>query len=269
MYNQIARLAREVQNEADTMANIEALEEGKEYIPLQQSSFVLYLPGGNNNNNYALQDRRLDVALLRDIVSLKRCARRAYVVSKLTRGRRVLEEEYVVAERSARARAAKSRREHNLTLRTCTAVLPHLRDRPNLYHQVSSHISMLIDCNGSKSSSSCSDSRGRSAKKSWFNNDDDLSSSDCSSLSGSLSSSQELWKDVQRLDELIDFMTDGTFVKSAFQQMKQTIEVEAKALQKQEMDQLDSDQVLIGDYRQHHAKLDAVFDDVPDLLQIE
>ena len=50
-------------------------------------------------------------------------------------------------------------------------------------------------------------------------------------------SSRDYWEDVQRLDEIIDTLADGSFAKAAFVTMKMSAVAEARALQKLEVEQ--------------------------------
>ena len=214
VYNQIARLAKEVQNEADELAQAEAREEGEEYFPLKRNCFVMHI--SENIRHYTIEDRKLDVALLTDLVTLKR---RAYVAVKLNRGKYVLENEIKAMERAQKQAARDSVKERSLMLQTYTSVLPHLRDRPNLYSQVCAHISMLVE------GDAAAQKRIVPAKIPVEAGEPEISS-------------HEQWLDVQRLDELIDVMIEGSFVKAAFETMKMSAVADAKATQQKEAERI-------------------------------
>ena len=232
VYNQISKLTREIQNEADDLAQREAREEGEEYMPLKRSSFVMYMP--TKSLNYTMMDRKLDLAHFTDLLSVQR---RAYVATQLEMRRSALEEEIKSLEKSMKDALRNRARERSLMLQTFASVLLYLQDRPNLYNQVCAHIAMLVEDNADAHLQIMpmaipQDTEGH-----------DLSS-------------QEYWKDVQRLDEIIDVLIDGSFVKAAFETMKLRAVAEAKAMQKMEADRLSSSR----DYPQHRM---ALLEDVP------
>ena len=232
VYNQISKLTREFQDEADALAEREAREEGEEYNPLKRSSFVMYMP--TKSLNYTMLDRKLDLALLTDLLSVQR---RAYVATKLELRRGALEQDIKSLEKSMKDAVRNRMKERSLMLQTFTSALLYLQDRPNLYNQVCDHIAMLVDDDSNPAHRVIP-----------------MTIPHETGVNGL--SSHEHWKDVQRLDEIIDVLMDGSFVKAAFETMKLRAVSEAKAMQKIDAEKLTS----LRDYPQHHM---ALLDDIP------
>lgn len=238
VYNQIAMLTKEFQNEADFLAQGEAKEAGVAYKPLARTPFVMHFPA--DVSQYTMEDRKVDVALLSDILAIPR---RSLVAAKLSRGKMVLENDLKQMEReyaqllAAQKRAARAAQvapatpvaapsvapaapprvtQGSLTTtQTLTMILPSLVDRPALYNQV---------CNLIQSSSEEDKTSPEvTPEKRDYNRE---------------MSSEERWKDVERLDEIIDFLEDGTVAKASFEGMKLTALAEAKAAQKIEAERM-------------------------------
>lgn len=232
VYNQISKLTREVQNEADELAQREAREEGEEYIPFKRSSFVMYMP--TKNLNYTMVERKLDLALLTDLLSVQR---RVYVTTRLEIHRNSLEQEIKSLEKSMKDAVRNRVKERSLMLQTFTSALLYLQDRPNLYNQVCAHIAMVVEDHSDVHLQLIPMAIPQETE-------------------GHSLSSQEYWKDVQRLDEIIDVLMDGSFVKAAFETMKLRAVAEAKAMQKMEAERLSNPR----DYPQYQM---ALLEDVP------
>jgi hypothetical protein len=207
VYNQIAKLAERLQNEADEMALTEAKAAGEEYKPLKRTHFVMYMPV--NSPNLPIADRKLDLALVTDLVSVKR---RSMVILMLNSIRMRMQQQIKSMEADQQASARRETEERSLMLQTYISVLPRLRDRPSLVSQVGAHIAMLVDGDADKYMGAApEEERARS--------------------------SRDYWEDVQRLDEIIDTLADGSFAKAAFGTMKMSAVAEARALQKIEVEQ--------------------------------
>lgn len=237
VYNQIAMLTKEFQNEADALAQGEAKEAGVAYKPLPRTPFVMHFPA--DVSQYTMEDRKVDVALLSDILAIPR---RSLVAAKLSRGKMVLENDLKQMEReyaqllAAQKRAARAAQvaptpaappvvpaaapprvsQGSLTTtQTLTMILPSLADRPALYNQVCNLIQL----------SSEEDKTSPEVTPEKRDYDREMSS-------------EERWKDVERLDEIIDFLEDGTVAKASFEGMKLTALAEAKAAQKIEAERM-------------------------------
>lgn len=211
VYNQIAKLAERLQNEADEMALTEARAAGEEYKPLKRTPFVMHMPV--NSPNLPLADRKLDLALVTDLVSVKR---RSIVALLLSNIRMRMQQQIKSMESDLQASTRRETKERSLMLQTYISVLPRLSDRPSLVSQVGAHIAMLVDDN--------SDVRKYMMSVKIPEED-----------GGRARSSRDYWEDVQRLDEIIDTLTDG-FAKAALVTMKMGAVAEARAMQKVEVE---------------------------------
>mmetsp|Transcript_17209 Transcript_17209/g.26081 ORF Transcript_17209/g.26081 Transcript_17209/m.26081 type:complete len:129 (-) Transcript_17209:5-391(-) len=110
--------------------------------------------------------------------------------------------------------------------------LPRSEDRPYLYNKVVEHIKMAVV----QIDSSCHTLlRLKQAVKPFvipqeIQQDDEESSHD-------------RWEDVGRLDEILDYLNEKTFVYSIFQAMKTNCEMDARILQQLETGQGDKNRL--------------------------
>jgi hypothetical protein len=165
----------------------------------------------------------LEVALLYDLVAVQR---RPYVVKRLNAIRVEIEEEIKCLEAKIKEKATKRARVLDVILETMRSLLPSLYDFPHLYNQVVAHMAMIIE-----------EINETQSRQGFFWVKPFLSMHVPEKLKESDQvSALDRWLEVQRLDEISDILKEGSFAKAAIETMKQSCEMEAKALQKKEAD---------------------------------
>jgi hypothetical protein len=214
VYNQVAKVAERLQNEADEMALIEARAAGEEYKPLKRTSFIMHMPV--NSPNVPIAERRLDLALVTDLSAVKR---RSVVTMQLNNIRVRMQKQIRTMESDQEESNHRGSQERLLMLQTYLAVLPRLRDRPRVYNQLGAHIAMLVegepDAHKYKVPITIAEEESERTK-----------------------SSRDYWEDVRLLDEIMDTLTDGSFAKAAIGTMKTSAVADARARQEVEAEQL-------------------------------
>jgi hypothetical protein len=223
VYNQIAKLVMECQNEADDLAQKEANVRGDVYTtPLLRSSFIMHIPV--KPLSYTIADRKMDLNLVKNLNTVKR---RLDVMKMIHKLKMDLEGEIQTLEQELRESERNGRRERTSMVHTYLSVLPFLIDRPNLYDQVIAHIEMVEDGTLDPSQLNAfkkvhiETHKAPSSRNEW---------KDAQDVHDLLS--KEIWLDVQRLDEILDFLKDKSYAKVAFETMKTRAIREAKSRQK-------------------------------------
>jgi hypothetical protein len=228
VYNQVAKLVMECQNEADDLAQMEAEVKGETYKPLLRSSFIMHIPV--KPLNYTIADRKMDLGLLMELTSVQR---RKEVMNMIHKMKNDLECDIKTLERDVRESERNRRKERTNMVHTYLSVLPFLLDRPSLYNQVIAHIEMVEDGTMDQSQLMAFKKAIEGTQEVPSTRDEWKDAQDVHDLL-----SKEIWLDVQRLDEILDFLKDKSHAKVAFETMKTRAIREAKCLQKVEAERL-------------------------------
>lgn len=226
LYNLIAKLTYSIQHEADALARSDADSNGTPYERQQFRSFVLHIPGNSQSD---VDERRKDIELLNH---LQQNQSRPFIVQKLQKLQIALEDTIYLDERKTKEESLRHSKELPILLKTMISFLPRLEDRPYVYNKVVEHIKMAVV----QIDSSCHTLlRLKQAVKPFvipqeIQQDDEESSHD-------------RWEDVGRLDEILDYLNENTFVYSIFQAMKNNCEMDARILQQLETGQGDKNRL--------------------------